>query len=78
MDKPTDNATKTASHIDAEYIVPQGAGQTKTSSSARMVVFPPADPTSEQRMKLIEDSDVLDFWDRPEEDGYTETDGAPI
>ncbi len=73
-----DNERKAARRIDAECVVPDGAGQTRTSSSARMVVFPPADPTSEQRMKLIEDSGVLDFWDRPEEDGYTETDGAPI
>jgi len=37
----------------------------------------PADPTSEQMMRLVETSGVLDFWDDPDEDIYTREDGEP-
>jgi hypothetical protein len=36
------------------------------------------EPTSRQRMTIIEVSGVLDFWDHPEEDVYTDEDGEPI
>ncbi len=37
-----------------------------------------SEPTSEQRMRLVELSGTLDFWDRPEEDVYSLEDGEPI
>lgn len=39
---------------------------------------PPADPSAEQRMRAMEVSGALDFWDRPEEDIYTLDDGEPV
>lgn len=41
------------------------------------VVFP-SEPTAEQRMRIVEASEVLDFWDRPEEDIYSLEDGEPV
>lgn len=38
----------------------------------------PDEPTREQWMRLAETSPSLDFWNNPEEDLYTETDGEPI
>lgn len=35
------------------------------------------EPSTEQVMRAIGISGVLDFWDSPEEDIYTEEDGAP-
>lgn len=51
---------------------------TETITDAHLLRFPPEDPTTEQEMHLIETSGALDFWDRPEEDGYTSNDGEPI
>lgn len=46
------------------------------------VMYPEAftisEPTEMQRYRLIEASGVLDFWNDPEEDGYTQADGDPI
>ncbi len=36
-----------------------------------------SDPTSEQRMRIVEVSGTLDFWDRPEEGIYSLSDGDP-
>ena len=41
-------------------------------------VSAPADPTSDQRMLIVEASGTLDFWDRPEEDIYSLDDGEPV
>ena len=38
----------------------------------------PSEPTSEQRMRLLESSGALDFWSAPEEDIYSIDDGDPI
>lgn len=38
----------------------------------------PSDPTESQRLRLIELSGVLDFWDDPEEDVYTAEDSEPL
>ena len=37
----------------------------------------PSDPTLEQRMRIVEVSGTLDFWDRAEEDIYSPEDGDP-
>ena len=71
-------STTTVTPFQAEHFLEDKDRQTKTSSSARIRIYPPAEPTVEQRMKLIDSSGTLDFWNRPEEDGYTENDGEPI
>ena len=38
----------------------------------------PSEPTSEQRMRLLESSGALDFWSAPGEDIYSIDDGDPI
>lgn len=38
----------------------------------------PLDPTVDQRMRIVEVSGTLDFWDRPEEDIYSLEDGDPV
>ena len=38
----------------------------------------PTDPTSEQRMRIVEVSGTLDFWDHPQEDIYSPDDGQPL
>lgn len=38
----------------------------------------PSDPTGEQRMRIVEVSGTLDFWDKPEEDIYSVDDGEPV
>jgi hypothetical protein len=51
---------------------------TRTESSIPLLIYPPEDATIHQQMRIMEVSGVLDFWNRPEEDGYTEADGEPI
>jgi len=50
----------------------------ETSSTTMILVpsRPPSDPSSEQRMRAIELSGSLEFWNRPEEDVYTLDDGV--
>jgi hypothetical protein len=38
----------------------------------------PDDPTSDQLMRAVEVSGVLDFWDREEENIYTLEDGESV
>jgi hypothetical protein len=38
----------------------------------------PTEPDDAQTLRLIECSGSLDFWNRPEEDGYTADDGEPL
>ena len=38
----------------------------------------PSDPSPKQIMHLVEQSGVLDFWDHPDEDIYTDADGDPL
>ncbi len=38
----------------------------------------PSDPTPEQRMRIVEVSGTLDFWDNPEEDIYSPNDGELV
>ena len=45
---------------------------------APMPIVDNSDPNLGQRMKLMELSGVLDFWDDPEEDIYSPEDGSPI
>lgn len=61
----------------AEHVITSGEN-TKTVNTAQLIFYPPADPTKEQTLRLIEQSGVVDFWDRPEEDGYTKSDGEPL
>jgi hypothetical protein len=42
------------------------------------MIVVPADPTSADRMHLIEASGTLDFWTAPDEDTYDEHDGEPV
>ena len=51
-----------------------------TDNLTLLQTFPgsPQDPSRAQWMKLAETSPGLDFWNDPEEDVYTETDGEPI
>lgn len=42
------------------------------------VVSTPSDPTPEQRLRIVEASGVLDFWDDPREDIYSLEDGEPV
>lgn len=51
---------------------------TFTESGAMHISFTTEDPTIEQRMKLTECSGVLDFWNNPEENIYSEEDCEPI
>lgn len=53
--------------------------ETETRSNAVLQRYPdlPEDPTRTQVLRLIERSGALSFWDRAEEDGYTENDGEP-
>ena len=64
--------------IEPREIGPQ---ETETTVVCRIVRIPPevpSDPTPEQRMRIVEVSGTLDFWDRPEEDVYTLADGEPV
>lgn len=36
------------------------------------------DPTPEQYLRALETSGTVDFWNRPEEDLYTSSDGEPV
>jgi hypothetical protein len=60
-------------------INPRDSEETETTVSCRPVVYHlPSDPTADQMMRIIENSDVLDFWDDPAEDIYTLDDGDPV
>ena len=37
-----------------------------------------SDPTPEHRMRIVEVSGVLDFWDQADEDIYSLEDGEPV
>lgn len=50
---------------------------TTTAVNRPIHVAPPADPTAEQIMRIVEASGALDFWDRDEEDVYSPEDGEP-
>jgi len=54
------------------------ANQPETVGGSHFVRLQPSDPTAEQRMRLIEVSGALDFWDDPREDIYTPEDGEPV
>ena len=51
---------------------------TAASRPIRVSSDAPSDPTSDQRMRIVEVSGTLDFWDRPEEDIYSPEDGEPV
>ena len=51
---------------------------TTAASLPVLVSDAPSDPTLEQRMRIVEVSGILDFWDRPEEDIYSLKDGEPV
>ena len=53
--------------------------QPETVSGAMILpVGAPSDPTAKQQMRLVEQSGVLDFWDDPEEEVYSDDDGEPL
>ncbi len=54
------------------------ANQPETVGGSHFVRVQPSDPTAEQRMRLIELSGALGFWDDPREDIYTLEDGEPV
>ena len=58
-----------------------GEDEPVTTGARRPIRFfsdGPSEPTSEQRMRIVEASGTLDFWDRPEEDIYSLEDGEPV
>jgi hypothetical protein len=60
-----ETATITVSSVPLIKCAPEGKGV-------------PDDPTPAQRMRIMEVSGALEFWNRVEEDCYTEADGEPI
>ena len=66
-----------ATPISAEHVIRSGE-MTSTFNTVPVVHCPPSDPTRGQEMKMVEESGLLDFWNRPEEEGYTEYDGEPL
>ena len=70
-----------AEHCDrfiAGHVISSTKDETTTANTTPVVFYPPNDPPREQSMRLVEQSGVIDFWSRPEEDGYTEADGEPL
>lgn len=53
-------------------------GPETSVGNAVVTVISPADPTPAQNLRLIEQSGVLDFWDDPAEDMYSDNDGEPV
>ena len=53
-------------------------GQIETSGGDAVICRISDEPTARQRLRLIELSGTLDFWDRDEEDIYTLDDGEPL
>lgn len=51
---------------------------TDNLSTQQMFPVSPEEPTPEQWMRLAETSPGLDFWNRPEEDVYSDKDGEPV
>lgn len=68
-----------AENVDA-YTVISPRANTYTVRGSIVSVFPerPADPTSAQVFRLIEQSGTLDFWSDKAEDIYTLDDGTEI
>ena len=52
--------------------------QSETTGEKGVLRIFQSEPTAKQRMRLIELSGVLDFWDNPSEDVYSVEDGDPI
>jgi len=61
-----------------EYILAEANAETVRHSVVSTFHTRPSDPTDAQVLGLIEQSGVLDFWNRDEEDVYTHEDGEPI
>lgn len=57
--------------------VKENEPRTGVTNSVVSILDAPSDPTPEQRMRIIEVSGTLDFWDRAEEDIYSPEDGDP-
>jgi hypothetical protein len=53
---------------------------TRTDSTVALSIWPNGaeDPSAAQRMRLIEASGTVSFWDDPEEDVYDPEDGEPV
>jgi hypothetical protein len=52
--------------------------ETGAPPTFRIVQPEPEDPTTEQCMRAVEASGVLDFWDDPIEDVYSVSDGDSV
>ena len=61
-----------------EFIVDGVNTTTVRNSVVSTFPSPPSDPTESQVLGLIEQSEVLDFWNRADEDVYTREDGEAI
>lgn len=42
------------------------------------VIHDPPEVTTQDQMNIVEYSGTLDFWDKPEEDIYSESDGDAV
>ena len=65
--------------IDLEpFEVRENPTETQPGDVVYQWVTGASDPTSEQLMRIVEQSGTLDFWDNPAEDLYSEEDGRPV
>ena len=74
------NILELAKHVKivrADFVI-DASVSAQTESDSEFTRYPPPDPSDEQALKLIEISGTLDFWNRPEEDGYTCDDGESL
>lgn len=74
----------TTQPLDATLITPdvREIGDEQVETTIGNVVLQqvpnPPDPSEKQRLRLIELSGVLDFWENPKEDIYTPEDGEAL
>jgi len=72
-------ALSTAERLQiAEREVLEDEPQTTVCAPPLVVHGPILEPTTEQCLRAIEVSGTVDFWDRPEEDLYTDSDGEQV
>lgn len=75
----TTKSHEPAEKFVAEHFIFDGENpETVTTAHLIRLTSTPEDPSSQQVLRLVEESGVLDFWSTDEEDGYSEQDGEPI
>ena len=60
--------------VQADLYVDASTIHTTSPSGCRFIS---ADPTADERLRLLESSGSLDFWNHPGEDVYSKDDGEP-